>query len=83
MKKCPVCSSRLFEDMDVCYNCLHHFEGNGGIEDEAGNISETSFNASKERKLSTDGVPLSFDMGDFLMAFRNFLDDYFKRIKCA
>lgn len=25
MKICPVCSARCFDDMDVCYGCLHTF----------------------------------------------------------
>lgn len=26
MKVCPVCSARCFDDMDVCYGCMHRFE---------------------------------------------------------
>lgn len=26
MKKCPVCSANVFEDMDTCYNCMHSFK---------------------------------------------------------
>ena len=26
MKVCPVCQGKVFDDMDTCYNCLHHFE---------------------------------------------------------
>lgn len=25
MKLCPVCSSRCYDDMPVCYGCLHDF----------------------------------------------------------
>ena len=25
MKICPVCSARCFDDMEVCYGCLHTF----------------------------------------------------------
>lgn len=25
MKQCPVCKSRCFDDMDVCYGCMHRF----------------------------------------------------------
>lgn len=25
LKECPVCHARCFEDMDVCYGCLHSF----------------------------------------------------------
>ena len=26
MKECPVCGAACFEDMEVCYGCLHSFE---------------------------------------------------------
>lgn len=26
MKECPVCSAVTFDDMDVCYGCLHRFD---------------------------------------------------------
>lgn len=26
MKTCPVCKSRLFDDMDICYGCMYRFE---------------------------------------------------------
>lgn len=29
MKTCPVCGARCFDDMDVCYGCMHRF-GPGG-----------------------------------------------------
>lgn len=25
MKTCPVCKSRLFDDMDTCYGCMYRF----------------------------------------------------------
>lgn len=28
LKKCPVCGSSCFSDMDVCYGCLHRFGDN-------------------------------------------------------
>ncbi len=27
MKTCPVCNAKAFDDMDVCYGCLHRFDG--------------------------------------------------------
>ena len=30
MKKCPVCNANCFDDMEVCFGCMHHF-----AEDEA------------------------------------------------
>lgn len=29
MKTCPICKAKVFEDMDVCYGCLHSFKENG------------------------------------------------------
>lgn len=26
MKQCPVCKARCFDDMEICYGCLHRFE---------------------------------------------------------
>lgn len=28
MKTCPVCQATLFDDMDVCYGCMHEFTSN-------------------------------------------------------
>ena len=30
MKICPVCKSRCFDDMQVCYGCMHRFDEQGG-----------------------------------------------------
>lgn len=44
MKRCPVCQTMLFEDMDICYGCLHRFpEG----DDPAG---EGAIDADRERQ---------------------------------
>lgn len=29
LKECPVCHARCFDDMDVCYGCLHSFSRDG------------------------------------------------------
>ena len=34
MKNCPVCKARCFDDMEICYGCMHRFEqeeGNGDV----------------------------------------------------
>lgn len=36
MKTCPVCKSHVFDDMDVCYGCMHRFEGDGPAAQEEG-----------------------------------------------
>lgn len=35
MKECPVCGAVCFDDMEMCYGCLHRFEGR---DDEKGNL---------------------------------------------
>ena len=32
MKICPVCSARCFDDMEVCYGCLHTFTNEFGAD---------------------------------------------------
>lgn len=34
MKTCPVCQATLFDDMGVCYGCMHEFDpmAEGGLE---------------------------------------------------
>lgn len=36
MKRCPTCGANCFDDMEVCYGCLHQFDGPkaGGIPSE-------------------------------------------------
>lgn len=29
VKECPVCEATTFDDMEVCYGCLHRFDGRG------------------------------------------------------
>lgn len=37
MKTCPVCKARCFDDMEICYGCMHRFEeGEGSGAQEAG-----------------------------------------------
>lgn len=38
MKKCPVCKTAVFDDMDVCYGCMHRFSA---FEPEIGAALET------------------------------------------
>lgn len=30
MKICPICKARCFEDMEICYGCMHRFEAEEG-----------------------------------------------------
>lgn len=47
MKTCPICHATCFDDMDVCYGCLHRFgEGEPGSEGAAGAVSLVSAGAA-------------------------------------
>lgn len=35
MKTCPVCSARVFADMDTCFNCMYLFGSNPALEKKA------------------------------------------------
>lgn len=50
MKTCPVCHARCFDDMDMCYGCLHRFSGedslqcdDNGLDSIADEIAEPAF----------------------------------------
>lgn len=30
MKTCPICKARCFDDMEVCFGCMHRFEPDQG-----------------------------------------------------
>ncbi len=32
MKRCPVCKTSVFEDMDTCYKCMYRFGSNEQLE---------------------------------------------------
>lgn len=41
MKVCPVCKSRCFDDMDVCYGCLHDFKKESQVKHNYTDIQAT------------------------------------------
>lgn len=46
MKTCPICAARCFDDMEVCYGCMHRFDEAGGPQRQ--DVESGSF--SRERK---------------------------------
>ena len=32
MKTCPICKARCFDDMEICYGCMHPFEKEEGVD---------------------------------------------------
>lgn len=37
LKVCPICKTHVFDDMDVCYNCMYSFGSNPALEHKVGN----------------------------------------------
>ena len=36
MKSCPVCKARCFDDMEICYGCMHRFDEGASRDDALG-----------------------------------------------
>ena len=53
MKICPVCNARCFDDMEVCYGCMHRFGEEPGVPDAPVEVSEPPRTAG----LPIDQVP--------------------------
>lgn len=68
MKVCPICKARTFEDMEICYNCLHKFEDDV---QEAQTLPHTEI-----KPLVEEG-----DVVDFLSSYYDFLGAYLKKVK--
>ncbi len=49
MKECPICKAWCFDDMDVCYGCMHHFDaqGSGMSADPSSAAASTSEGATE------------------------------------
>ena len=59
MKTCPICQAVCFDDMDVCFGCLHSFANDvsgreGGFLHEGG--SGTVIMDAREKQRSADGT---------------------------
>lgn len=57
-KICPICGATCFSDMEVCFGCLHHFEG-----DESLFVDQAPSNTHEEQETEEmNEAPLaSFD----------------------
>lgn len=64
MKNCPVCKTAVFDDMDVCYGCMHRFsvlelEGGAMLRIENGAELEAGFEAASVREIEK-GAPTNY-----------------------
>lgn len=54
MKICPICKARCFDDMDICYGCMYHFES---LESEIQKVIEAPslvINNGEEANIATN-----------------------------
>ncbi|MEG1397894.1 MAG: hypothetical protein RSC47_04500 [Raoultibacter sp.] len=42
MKTCPICKARCFDDMKICYGCMHQFEAAGATSGDDGRLQKTA-----------------------------------------
>ena len=91
-KKCPVCKSGVFDDMDTCYNCMYRFGSNPELEKRADDVPselpeevdrETEKAASgseaavKNRNSASVDAPTGCALFvEFLVQFQGFLRDF-------
>lgn len=67
MKVCPVCKSRCFDDMDVCYGCLHKFNDEQ-VEEVSNNKDLSGFDKTiKMDKADILQIPEYFELDSFPM----------------
>ena len=52
MKECPICHASCFDDMDVCYGCLHDFTMDDICEEEV-QMSEVMVPYVQEKSIET------------------------------
>lgn len=62
MKKCPICSATSFDDADVCYGCLHHFQDDS-LNDVAMLALSSGSRGNTEREAAED-VKLPIVVGE-------------------
>lgn len=57
MKVCPLCGARCFDDMAICYGCMHRFD-----DDMAEGVQPVKVSALPEEDTRSEGISgLAFD----------------------
>lgn len=56
MKVCPVCNSRCFDDMDICYGCMHNFKNEKEVK---------SMKSTKKKQNDDRRIPEYFELETF------------------
>lgn len=71
MKTCPVCKAQCFDDMEVCYGCLHRFADDGrngaqllGHNDQTSSTQAQAAKDEAKRQGPPDPLPPAAVRGD-------------------
>lgn len=86
MKTCPVCGSAIFDDMGMCFGCMHRFEGDeparsdpaersAGSKMCSGDAAAMRTSASGKTPQSPRGEQADL-FGEFLVEFERFLGGF-------
>ena len=55
MKTCPICQAKSFDDMELCYTCMHRFEMQGLHAEPANGKA-----SSNDESCTASGMPKEF-----------------------
>ncbi len=72
MKRCPVCKTTLFDDMETCYGCMYQFGSNPNLEAKAD--AEAALSGRAVEKAEQEAGECLFN--HFLVDFERFLRDF-------
>ncbi len=54
MKVCPICKTKLFEDMEVCYGCMYRFGSNPRLEQRLGQCDDFGEDGHASRRAAEE-----------------------------
>lgn len=64
VKTCPVCKTKLFEDMDTCFGCMHRFDADADFEAHRRDDAENeALHPAASKGAGNAGVEVSMGFG--------------------
>lgn len=73
LKTCPVCRTNVFDDMDVCFNCMYRFGSNEKLEEALARESPSDMTTGPPRGMCETARGDKCLFGEFLVEFDRFL----------
>lgn len=77
---CPVCKTKVFTDMDTCFNCMYRFGSEPALEHKVDNQADTILDGKTANSSKGEcGRPFATDdalFREFLVKFESFLGDF-------